>query len=222
MRRPGWLWPALIAPAYLAYQVLVHAVIADEYTGFLRLALALLPLLALAYWAVRYARNKAIWAVLIALAGTLVVVAEQREQLGLAIACGVPHAAANLAMLWFFGRTVLPGREPLITGFARKIHGTLPSHMERYTRQVTIAWCVFFAVQLLLSAVLFAWSLTSWSLFINVLSFPLVVSMFAVEYAYRIIRYRDFPHATIWQCIQVFADDVRLPAVPESVQRTHG
>jgi uncharacterized membrane protein len=221
-RRSGWLWLALLLPAYLAYQAFVHAVIVDRHTALISLALASLPLLALAYWAARYAHSKMLWAVLIVVAGALVVIAEQRDQLGLPLASGVTHAAMNLAMLWVFGRTLLRGREPLITGFARRIHGTLPPHMELYTRRVTIAWCVFFSAQVLLSAVLFALSLNYWSLFVNVLSLPLVALMFVVEYAYRIIRYRDFPHASIWQGIQAFAQDMRLPAVPESVRRTHG
>jgi hypothetical protein len=119
---------------------------------------------------------------------------------------GVPHAAINLFLLWFFARTLLPGREPLITGFARRFHGSLPAHMEAYTRRVTVAWCIFFAAQIVISASSFVVaSAQTWSLFVNLLSFPLVALMFIAEYAYRILRYRNFPHASILDGIELFA-----------------
>jgi hypothetical protein len=117
------------------------------------------------------------------------------------------HAAINLFLLWVFGRTLGAGSEPLITGFARAVHGTLPPFLEAYTRNVTIAWCVFFASQVIVSLMLFAYaSLESWSLFVNLLSFPLVAVAFVAEYAYRVIRYPDFPHVSIWTGIRLFME----------------
>jgi len=124
---------------------------------------------------------------------------------GLSILNGVPHAAVNLFLLWLFGRTLIGDREALITGFARRAHGTLPGYIESYTRQVTAAWCVFFAAQVLVSAILFlAAPVDAWSLFVNVLSFPLIVLMFIGEYLFRIRRFPDYPHVSIWQGIQAF------------------
>lgn len=126
-------------------------------------------------------------------------------RVGLIIVNGVPHAAINLFLLWFFGRTLKRDREALITGFARRVHGTLPTYIESYTRQVTAAWCVFFALQVVVSAVLFlAAPVDAWSLFVNVLSFPLIVLMFITEYLFRIRRFPDYPHVSIWQGIQAF------------------
>ena len=139
---------------------------------------------------------------------------------GAALASGVVHAAINLALLSLFGRTILPGREPLVTRFARKVHGVLPLQIERYTRRVTIAWCIFFAMQLATSAVLFVWSLEAWSLFVHVLSWPLVVLMFVVEYAYRLVACRGFARGTFLQSIQAFADDMR--GAPDARRRTRG
>jgi uncharacterized membrane protein len=112
-------------------------------------------------------------------------------------------------MLGLFGRTMLPGREALITRIARHARGgTMPPAMERYTRKLTAAWCVFFAAQLAGSALLLAYgSLESWSLFINVLSFPLVGLMFAADYLYRAIRYRHLPQSSIATAIQAYAKD---------------
>lgn len=126
-------------------------------------------------------------------------------RVALIIVNGVPHAAINLFLLWFFGRTLIHDREALITGFARRAHGTLPPYIESYTRQVTVAWCVFFAAQVLLSAVLFlAAPVDTWSLYVNILSFPLIVLMFVAEYLFRIRRFPDYPHVSIWLGIQAF------------------
>ena len=115
------------------------------------------------------------------------------------------NAVINVLLIGVFGRTLAAGREALTTGFARRVHGTLPADIERYTRRVTLAWCVFFAMQVLVSAILFAAApLETWSVFVNLLSGPLIVLMFAGEYLYRIVRFPDHAHVSIWKGIQMF------------------
>ena len=216
MRRgSGWWWKALILPACIAYQLLVHSVIVDEYGSSVRLTLAAVPLLGFAYWVARFARNKLRWALVLLAAGAVIYGIDHQDRLGLAAANGFTHAAINLFLMWLFGRTLFRGREPLITGFARRVHGTLPPEMETYTRRITLAWCVFFIAQVGLSAVLFAFAtLEVWSLFVNVLSMPLVAFMFVAEYVYRVTRYRNFAHASLVKGIQLFADKTaRAPHV---------
>lgn len=128
---------------------------------------------------------------------------------------GLPHAAAYLFMLWLFGRTLLRGREPIITRIARRVRGTLPPEMEAYTRRLTAAWCVFFAGQLAASALLLGFgSVEHWSLFINVLNFPLVVLMFVGDYLYRAIRYRHLPQASIATAVRAWARDRASSPLP--------
>lgn len=139
-------------------------------------------------------------------------------RMALAVLNGIPHAAINVFLLWVFGRTLVHGREPLISSFARRIHGTVPPHVDPYARRVTVAWCVFFAAQALLSAVLFALApLDVWSLFVNVLSFPLVIVMFVAEYLYRIVRFPDDEHVSIWKGVEAYLHhgrDARSAEVP--------
>ncbi len=212
MRRwAGWLWAALVVPGCVGYQLLVHSAIMDGQPGYVRVALAFLPLLALAYWIARYAQHKILWTLFLLTAGAAIYVIEHETQLGLAAAYGIPHTAIYLALLWLFGRTLARGREPLITGFARRVHGSIPPEMEAYARHVTLAWCVFFIAQPLISAVLFTWAtLDTWSLFVNVLNLPLVALMFAAEYLYRVTRHRHFPHASIMKGVQMFTEDRSL------------
>ncbi len=85
-----------------------------------------------------------------------------------------------------FARSLLPGRVPLCTRLADKIHGPLSALELRYTRAVTIAWVVFFVLSIAVTALLFAFApLRIWSLFVNFLSLPLIPLMFAAEYAVR-------------------------------------
>lgn len=208
MRRwAGGLWAAIAAAGLIGYQLLVHSVIMDGEPGYLRIALSCIPLAALALWVARYARHAMLWALFLVFAAVAIYALEHEIGLGLAASYAIPHAAVYLSLSWVFGRTLVGGREPLITGFARRVHGSLPPEMEVYTRRVTIAWCVFFLAQPAISAALLAWApLDVWSLFVNVLNLPLVALMFAAEYLYRVRRYRHFPHASIMKGVQMFAE----------------
>lgn len=120
------------------------------------------------------------------------------------------HIAANTMLCWFFAHTLFGGRTPIITTLARTIHAEMPYNVERYTHTVTQAWALFFALQVVLSLVIFnAASIAAWSLFANVLNWPLVVLMFVVEYACRKRVNRDFPHATIKQSIDAYFNNSR-------------
>jgi uncharacterized membrane protein len=115
------------------------------------------------------------------------------------------HTGIYVFLLFLFGRTLLPGRVPLITRLARQTHGTLAPQMEAYTRRATLAWCFFFAGQLLVSAGLMAFApLSAWSLFVNLLNLPLLALMFALEHLYRVTVHPEFPHASIGMIIGSF------------------
>jgi uncharacterized membrane protein len=99
----------------------------------------------------------------------------------------VTHAALYLGLLVVFGRTLLPGREPLVTRLARRFEDPLPPVVARYTRGVTWAWALFAAGQLAGSALLLCLApAATWSLFVNALEWPLIAAMFAAEYACRV------------------------------------
>ena len=212
MRRViDWTWKALIVLACVAYQYLVHVSVSNAQTGLFRTMLLWLPLAALAGWILARSRNKPLWLAALAAGGVVVYLAERQERLGLAAVSGISHATVYLFLLWYFGSTLAPGREPIITRFARSVHGTLQPGMELFTRRLTIAWCVFFAAQLIVSALLFALApLNAWSLFINLLNLPLLVVMFAGQFVYRMIRHPDYPRTSIWQAIESFTKDASL------------
>jgi uncharacterized membrane protein len=138
-----------------------------------------------------------------AIAGAAVLLATPLA-LHLAFASGVPAPRAVrlawalpwAATLWLFARSLAPGREPLVTAIARICRDrALPPALVGYTRQVTIAWCVFLALVIgVLAALALVASLEAWSFFANVLAWPLVALMFAAEYAFRRFRHRGHEH----------------------------
>jgi uncharacterized membrane protein len=204
-------WKVLIVLACFAYQYLVYSSVSNAQSGPLHLVLMWLPLAILAGWVVARSANKLVWLTALLAIGLIVYLLEHQDRLGLPATSGISHAAAYLFLLWYFGRTLLRGREPLITRFSSSVHGPLPPAMERYTRKVTIAWCVFFAAQLLGSALLFAIApLDTWSLFINLLNVPLLAVMFVGPLVYRTLRYPDFPRTSIGQAIQAFTKDASV------------
>lgn len=92
------------------------------------------------------------------------------------------HVGINSALGLFFGQSLFRGREPLCTHFASLAHDHIGPRLARYTRQVTVAWTVFFAVVATTSVLLFCFApMNVWSAFANLLTLPLVGAMFVVE-----------------------------------------
>lgn len=212
MRRvASWSGKALIVLACVGYTYLVHSSVGNARTGLFHHVLLWLPLAVLAGWILVRSTNKPLWLAGLLAAGTVVYLVEHQERLGLAAVSGMSHAAAYLFLLWYFGRTLARGREPIITRYARSVHGTLRPGMDLFTRKLTIAWCVFFAAQLIASALLFGLaSLSAWSLFVNLLNLPLLALMFAGQFVYRMVRHPDYPRVSIWQALEAFTKDASL------------
>jgi uncharacterized membrane protein len=139
--------------------------------------------------AVRYRAILAVATVAIPAAAILRLGLPARE-VGLAVG-GVCHAVAYACLLIWFAASLRPGHEPVVTGFARRMRRTMPDKVVRYTSHVTIAWCVFFAAQLVMSAALLvAAPRTVWSSFVNLLNLPLIVAMVLAEFGWRSVLFR--------------------------------
>jgi len=128
-----------------------------------------------------------------------------RDSLGAAAVSGLTHATANLVLLWYFARTLRAGKEALVTRLARRVHGSLAPPLEVYTRRVTVAWCAFFALQVVVSILLFALAPRElWSMYVTLLNVPLIALMFAGEHLYRRLRFPDHPRASIGRVLKAF------------------
>lgn len=100
----------------------------------------------------------------------------------------IQHLGTNLALATLFGRSLLGGGEALITQLARAVyHGQISERKRIYTRHATVAWTLFFLSNALISALLWLFAPQSaWSVFANLLSFPLLVGMFVGEHIWRL------------------------------------
>jgi uncharacterized membrane protein len=117
------------------------------------------------------------------------------------------HAALYLSLTGVFGRSLLPGRTPLVTMMADRIHGPLTPRIRRYTRRVTMLWTLFALGQLFTSTLLMAFApLRIWSLFVTGLDLPLVLLLFIGEFTYRCLRYPRHEVGSFGDTIRVTRD----------------
>ena len=96
------------------------------------------------------------------------------------------HAGMYALLCVAFGRTLLGGQTPMVSRFARIVHGDLSPTLTRYTRSATWAWVLYFGGIAVASLLLF-WlaPIAIWSAFANLLGMPLLALMFMGEYAVR-------------------------------------
>ncbi|MHC8348371.1 COG4648 family protein [Pseudomonas sp. RT4P38] len=88
-------------------------------------------------------------------------------------------------MLGLFGLSLKYG-PPMIERLARMREPQLPAKAIVYTRQVTIAWSVFFLCNGLLAAALTLWApLSWWMLYTGLISYGLMGLLFAIEWLIR-------------------------------------
>ncbi len=103
---------------------------------------------------------------------------------------------AFLAGAWLFGRTLRPGRTPLVETISRlERAGDFPAGLTGYARGLTWAWTILLAGIPAVDAALALFATTAaQSLFVNFGSYALLALLYFGEYAYRLWRYPQFPH----------------------------
>jgi uncharacterized membrane protein len=115
------------------------------------------------------------------------------------------HAGVHFGLGLWFGSTLLAGRTPLITGLARQLHREMPPALVHYTRQVTLAWVVYFMAMAAASLLLFvAAPFSVWSLFANLLTPLALVAMFVGEYLLRYRLHPEFERVSVRAAIAAY------------------
>ena len=128
-------------------------------------------------------------------------------KIGFVTASAVTHWGIYSGLFLTFTLTLRPDRDALITAMARRLYGTIPDELARYTRRVTWAWSCFFVAQLAMSVALFFFApLVVWSFFVNILDLPLVAAMFLAEYLCRVRCLSDPPKHSLTDIIRMIAD----------------
>jgi uncharacterized membrane protein len=203
-RAAGYGRVAAVGVVGLAYAVLAHrSNTGDSGRGGILLALAPMAVAALALgWRSARRLPAMILAIAACSAALLALPLLQRHT---SLIYWLEHAASQSLLCVAFARSLAPGREAMCTMFARVVHGALGPAMERYTRQVTLAWSIFFGAMALVStALFFAAPLSAWSTFANFFTAPLIALMFIGEYAVRRRLLPGVEHAGIIAGVQAF------------------
>jgi uncharacterized membrane protein len=203
-RRAMILAWSLAGAAFVAYQLAVHRIVSSDPHGIVAELLAALPLLLFAAWLAGRSRLGPFAGAATLALGVAGCMAWNRAGTD-GLLPVLPHLAIYLLLLAWFGASLRPGREPLVTFMARHVHDSMSVELLAYTRRVTAAWCVFFFVMGATSLALFMRApIETWSLFANLLNVPLVIAMFLAEYGWRRLRHPHMSRATVPTMIRAF------------------
>lgn len=190
------------------YPWLAHSAVLASEAAPVRFIASLIPIVGLTLLLSKRGRLRPLAAACVIIGGAAFVLLSMQEHWNPALSYGLPHAAINVFLFWFFARTLRSGLEPLITRVARRVHGYLTPEIAAYTRNVTLAWSVFFIAQIFISLLLYSFAPFSvWLLFISFSTFPLLALMFLGEFFIRVIFHPDHPRVPVGKVIRVFAQD---------------
>jgi uncharacterized membrane protein len=171
---------------FIAYSVLSHYSNLNPQAHDLRTVLALAPMLTLGM-VLLWRWSGALMALLAAAAAAYLLRAFwPLFAQNFSIVYLVQQTGFYSIMACTFGRSLRKGSVPLCTQLADRVHGPLSALELRYTRQVTVAWVLFFLCNVAVNFLLFEFApLRVWSVFVNFCSLPLILLMFVAEYVVR-------------------------------------
>jgi uncharacterized membrane protein len=199
-------WTAVVVVLSVGFAVLAHAAIIDGVPPAVGAVLSLVPVGFFLLWLVRRSGRPVLGFAAVAAAAAALFFGWETLEAHFPDLFFVEHAGINLLLAIVFGRTLLGAREPLVSAFARIIHGAIPPEVERYTRKVTAAWTLFFASLFATSCALYVGGfLGAWSLLANILSPVLIAAMFVVEYAVRLRALPNWERVGILGGIRAFS-----------------
>jgi uncharacterized membrane protein len=187
---PGTLRPGrLLFPALLiAWPVSIHLAIIGGHTG-----IALLICLALTIALTDRSLAVRVLLALVISAAVLLVIRLKGDHALLPLYLFPVLIHAFLAGI--FGRTLLPGKIPMITRYSILLRGRLEPAIIGYTRRVTWLWTVYFLCMALESLLLALFApLEIWSLFANCLNYVFTALLFTGEYLFRIHHFDHLEH----------------------------
>ncbi len=186
LRRPTKLQYAAVASCVAAFAALCHYTNSVAEARGLGAALALAPLCLIgAVFAWRWAHPPMALAALAA-AALMIIAAWPALERNFTLVYLSEECGLYGLLCASFARSLSGGRIAVCTVLADKVHGPLTAAELRYTRRVTAAWALFFALITLTTLSLYFFApLRVWSLFSNFCALPLVLLIFVAETAVR-------------------------------------
>jgi uncharacterized membrane protein len=116
----------------------------------------------------------------------------------------LPPVVIPALLLFVFGRTLLPGQEPLITAIGEAARGPLSIAMRKYTRVLTQLWCLVFLTMMLWSGILpLLQQPLLWSWFTNVINYGVVSVLFVGEFFLRKKLFPEHNHPSFFEYIEI-------------------
>lgn len=117
----------------------------------------------------------------------------------------VLYAVSLGMMLFIFGRSLLPSRQPLVAVVASRVHGPLRADIARYTHALTIVWTLFFAAALITPLLLFWLGPTgTWQWPLSGGTFAMALLFMLVESGVRRLVIRNFQHVSLRTTVAAF------------------
>lgn len=203
----GW---TAVAAACVLYAFLAHRAAATASPGPFDAAVLVSPLLTLALVLAWRSRRRVWWLALWFASCAGLILAARRGAPAPQWVLLLEHGGFNASLAIAFGRTLLPGRQPLISGLAEIVHGRLTPRVAGYTRAATLAWALYFGLTSLASVLLFALApLSVWSAFTTVFSLVFLTAMFAGEYLVRIMVVPRSERAGLFESIAAYRELAR-------------
>lgn len=102
-----------------------------------------------------------------------------------------------------FARSLLPGRIPLCTQIDQKLHNDLTPLEHRYTRIATLAWAGFYgAMAVSIVALFFTITPRMWSIYVNFITFALIILACVADYVLRQWKLPQRPHSGLLSILQ--------------------
>ena len=201
-----------IATLVIGYPLLAHCTNESTQRGKLGALVAIAPVALLALVLVWRSSQRIVMLGVLALACVALWAGWSALTQHFGIVYWLQYVSMQLVLFITFARTLIGGRQPLCTQFAEAVHAPLTPQQETYTRQITVAWSVFFATMASASTLLFFLApLTTWSVFDNFLTLPLVALTFIAEYWVRRRALPDMQHAHILDAVRAFRDSTARP-----------
>jgi uncharacterized membrane protein len=108
-----------------------------------------------------------------------------------------------------FGRTLAPGKEPLITTYTRLDKGRVFDEVRGYTRGLTILWTVLMGVLVIETVALRWFAPASWIAPASLFNFCLMIGVFLGEHWVRRIIFPHLPMPSPWRTGQVMMQSLR-------------
>lgn len=197
---------AVVGAVYLG---LSYFAAASDHPPFVVIFVGLVPLCTAALVAAWHSRARALLLSLCAACAVAVVLNLENLRDHAAWLYFVQHVGAMTLLGITFGSTLGSGHADALC--SRIASFILPAPMEadylHFTWKVTLAWTVFFAVDALISVLLFCFGpIEVWSFFANLLTPPLLGCMFVGEYLIRLRVLPNRAHFSIAQTIHAYRE----------------